>query len=311
MKNTIGITRRSFAQACGLAVGGLALGCAGRVPSDNKKGRPPLAVFSKIYQELKLDFNASAKATADAGLDGVDCAVRPGGEVAPEKVAEQLPQYHEALNRHNLGILAVTTAITNVSSPNARVILETARRLGARHYRLGFWRVKRSEDATALKTKVKADLRELAALNKELGMCGVIENHSMRHGDAAYLGGDLEELRELVEDLNPEQIGVAFDLGHAMIVAPQSWKVSFEKLKPHIQLVYLKDVNAQGKFVPFGSGSFEESGFFKMLHEAGYANPASIHIEYDWAQGKQKTPELLAATLKQCRIAAEQWFRVR
>ena len=48
---------------------------------------PPLAVFSKVYQELHLTFEQAAEVTAAAGLDGIDCAVRSGGEIEPERAA--------------------------------------------------------------------------------------------------------------------------------------------------------------------------------------------------------------------------------
>ena len=80
---------------------------------------PPVAVFSKVYQELKLDFEASAEVTAEAGLDGIDCAVRDGGEIVPEQAADQMPLYAEALRRHGARMLLLTTGVRGVSSPHA------------------------------------------------------------------------------------------------------------------------------------------------------------------------------------------------
>src|SRR5580765_2122289 len=59
--------------------------------------RLPIVVFTKVYQPLNLDFEKSAALTAAAGLDGVDSPVRPKGEILPEKVADDLPRYAEAL----------------------------------------------------------------------------------------------------------------------------------------------------------------------------------------------------------------------
>jgi len=47
---------------------------------------------------------------------------------------------------------------------------------------------------------------------------------------------------EVVKDLDPAQIGVAFDIGHAWVVHGEDWRRHFEKLKPHIQVAYVKDV---------------------------------------------------------------------
>src|ERR671930_559376 len=58
---------------------------------------PAIVVFTKAYQVLGLNFDDSAALTAEAGLNGVDAPVRPKGEVEPERVEEDLPQYLEAL----------------------------------------------------------------------------------------------------------------------------------------------------------------------------------------------------------------------
>ena len=90
---------------------------------------PPVAVFSKLYQEVKLTFQQSAEVTAQAGLDGIDCAVRAGGEILPEHAAEEMPRYAEELQKHKVRMLLLTTGITGVSSPHAEDILRRDWRL--------------------------------------------------------------------------------------------------------------------------------------------------------------------------------------
>ena len=70
--------------------------------------------------------------------------------------------------------------------------------------------------------EIKARLKELAALNRELGVCALFENHSApgtkigsKSGgskSSGMAGGDLSELYEIVKDFNPDEIAVAFDL---------------------------------------------------------------------------------------------------
>src|SRR5438552_5670724 len=88
---------------------------------------PPVAVFSKVYQEVKLTFEQSAAVTAQAALDGIDCAVRPGGEILPQNAAEEMPRYAEALDKHKVRMLLLTTSIVAPSSANAETILRTAK----------------------------------------------------------------------------------------------------------------------------------------------------------------------------------------
>src|SRR5689334_17646324 len=119
---------------------GLVLALSGTAAWSGPEAKPasPIAVFSKIYQELKLDFEAAAAVTGEAGLDGIDCPVRAGGEILPEHAADQLPAYAEILGRRNQAIKLLTTDITSPKSPHIETVLRTARKLGIRYYRFGF-----------------------------------------------------------------------------------------------------------------------------------------------------------------------------
>src|SRR4051812_29968226 len=94
------LTRRRFLGSTAAATTLSALWPPGNVPCLGAEAfSPEVAVFSKLYQELKLTFQESAEVTAEAGLDGIDCAVRPGGEILPERAAEEMPRYAEALGK--------------------------------------------------------------------------------------------------------------------------------------------------------------------------------------------------------------------
>jgi sugar phosphate isomerase/epimerase len=112
-----------------------------------------------------------------------------------------------------------------------------------------------------------------------------------------------------VKDFDPRRIAVAFDLGHAIIVHGDAWRPRFEKLKPHIRVVYVKDVRRPAAFVPFGQGEFGSSGFFPMLAKMNYEAPLSMHVEYDWAAPGKKTPAALAKVLKENRRVLGQWWK--
>src|SRR5690242_18859097 len=93
-----------------------AVSCASHVlPGFAAEKAAPIAVFSKVYQTLYLSFDDAAAVTAEAGLDGIDCPVRPGGEVLPERVKGDFPRYVEALRKRGLQLSLMTSAITSVS----------------------------------------------------------------------------------------------------------------------------------------------------------------------------------------------------
>ena len=302
------LSRRDFIARTVAASSTVAL-CGGGALPILADGTPalPIVVFSKVYQELKLSFDDAAAVTAEAGIDGIDCPVRPGGEVLPEHVTGELPQYASALRKRGLQMPLLTTAITSVASPHTVEILRTAKKLGVKFYRLGF--IIRESNASASKQvrEFKAQLKDLAALNKQVGIGAIVQNHSP--SGQTYVGGDLTELYEIVKDFDPTQIGVAFDIGHALVVHGDGWHPHFEKLKPHLKIAYVKDVKREGRWVPFGTGDIGSTGYFKLLRELNYQAPVSLHIEFDWTDGgKAKTRAALVKALQESARVLRHWL---
>ncbi|HTL58145.1 MAG TPA: sugar phosphate isomerase/epimerase family protein [Candidatus Limnocylindrales bacterium] len=308
LDNTPRVSRRDFLMTAGLCGSAIAFG---RLPgwcANNASAASPIAVFSKIYQELKLGFENAAEVTAAAGLDGIDCPVRAGGEILPENAAEQLPKYADVLGRRNLKINLLTTDITSANSPHAETVLRTAQKLGLRYYRFGFITREASSSADGQITQVRARLKELSALNKQFGMCTLLQNHSPS-GRTLYFGGDLSELVRAVDGFDPAQIGVAFDIGHALVVHGDQWRQHFEALRSHFKIAYIKDVKRTGGWVPFGEGDIAATGYFDLLKQMNYHDPISLHIEFDWhGAGKPKTPERLTQVLKESAQVLRRWL---
>lgn len=267
---------------------------------------PPVVVFSKVYQKLSLNFDDAAAVTAEAGLDGIEPPLRPDGEIVPERATEDLPRYVAAMHKRHLQVPLLTTAIVSTSSPHAEEILRTARKVGVQFYRLGF--VDRQADPKKQVSEFRAQLKDLAAMNKETGIGAVLENHSPA-GHGNFLGGDLTEMRELVSGFDPAQIGVAFDIGHAIIVHKENWRPHFEALKSHIKVAYVKDAKMTGRWVPFGEGDVGHLGYFKLLKEMNYHTPISMHIEYDWTEkGKVANREALVKALRESATVLRKWL---
>lgn len=288
------ISRREF-------LGGLALGSAGLALSANSipccaaEGLPlPIVLFSKAYQPLKFNFDQASEFTAESGLDGVDSPVRPDGEIKPERVGDELPAYVGALRKRGLRMPYLTTAITGTETPNAEAVLRTAKQLGIERYRLGF--IYRSDDEGWEKQlgEVRARLKDLAALNKEIGIGAVMQNHSP--SGRTYVGGNLDELAHIVEGFDPEQIGVAFDIAHALNVHGSGWRQKFDKIRSHLKVVYVKDTNKDKQFVRLGQGEVRSAGYFRLLKELKYSAPISLHIEYSASPTAQ--PDTKAELLK-------------
>lgn len=300
------LSRREFIAHTALGASALTLSPALPSAFAAEKWPPPIVIFSKVYQTLSLNFNEAAAVTAEAGLEGIDLPLRPDGEILPGRAADDLPRYVDALRQRKLQLPLLTTAIVSTSSPHTEDILRTAKKLGVQFYRLGF--VDRQGDTKKQVAEFKAQLTDLAAMNKQIGIGALIENHSPA-GHGNYLGGDLTEMHDIVSDFDPAQIGVAFDIGHAVIVHKEQWRPRFDALKSHIKVAYVKDAKMEGRWVPFGEGDIGHLGYFRLLKGMGYNAPITMHIEFDWTQnGKTKHRDALLNALRQSATVLRKWL---
>lgn len=305
--SSIHLTRREFLIRTAAASGALSVGMLGGSAAD-KAHVPDVVVFSKIYQTLKLNYADSAALTQQAGLQGVDATVRPGGEVLPEKVKDDLPRYAEELKKRGLMMPMITTGIISAASPHAETILRTARSLGVKYYRLGVINPSNDVPLAELIGKVRKDFKELAQLNREIGITGMLQNHSPS-GRSRYLGGDLDEMQALLSGLNPGEMGAAFDIGHALVVHGEEWREKFEKIRTHLSVAYAKDWKKDGGWVAMGEGDLLASGHFTELKRMKYSAPVSLHIEHDWdKKGTIRTREQLVKTLRDDSAVLRSWF---
>ena len=89
-RHFLDVTSRSAATVLG--AGCISLAANTSLADKNPAGTlPPIVVFSKVYQELKLSFEQAAEVTIEAGLDGIDCPVRPAAKSSPRRLPKRSP----------------------------------------------------------------------------------------------------------------------------------------------------------------------------------------------------------------------------
>ena len=116
-------------------------------------------------------------------------------------------------------------------------MLRAASKLGLKHYRLGFFRYREDRSIPDQLNDIKAQLRDVVALNKELGLCAGFQNHSGRDN----VGAPVWDIYELIKDFDRQQIGVHFDIGHATIEGGNAWRTNTQLMTPLFSAVYVKD----------------------------------------------------------------------
>jgi sugar phosphate isomerase/epimerase len=285
-------SRREFLATTTLALGAAAL----RVSAAEAK-RFPIIGFTKPFQ--KTSYEETADIVAQVGWEGIELPLRKKGQIEPERVEEELPKLHEALKKRGLTIGIVTTDIVDPSTPHAEKVLRTARALGCTRYRLGFNRYQSDASPIAQLNELKPAFRDLAAMNKAIGIQGGIQNHS----GAGYIGCAIWDIFEIVRELDPAALGVCFDIGHATLEGGLSWPVEARLMEPWFTCAYVKDFAWQKdekkgwvpKWGPLGEGMVKRE-YFAWLKKSSYRGPISSHVEYLEGSG----PEQIAQIKKDC-----------
>ncbi|TWT99462.1 Xylose isomerase-like TIM barrel [Botrimarina colliarenosi] len=280
------LDRRAFLAAAAATGASVALPAFGQ--SQSEPTRPEICAFIKFIQSLSYDEMAAR--VAEIGFDGIESTVRAKGHVLPERVKEDLPRQLEALRKHGLDLTIMTTDVVRLEDPYTEDVLRTGAALGVKKYRMGFYRYDPQRGVIDQLNEIRPQLRELAAFNKELGLTAVYQNHS----GADFVGAPIWDLHYLLDGIPVEQIGVAFDIRHAMIEGGLSWPLEYDVIKPSLGAVFAKDFEWAGnktQHVPLGDGRVDKK-FFRMHRQSGIECPVSLHVEY---VGEGKTQENLAA----------------
>ena len=267
------LSRRAFVSS-GLAAAAWAAApraVAARAASDHK-----ICSFVKFVQSLS--YSELAEKIAAMGFDGIEATIRNGGQIEPEQAVDELPKLVEALNKHDIEITIMASSINRADHPLTEKVLRAAALLGVKRYRLAYYRYQRGKSVTGQLAELKPVVRDLAALNHDLGLTGVYQNHA----GAGFVGGTIWDLRELFEDLSPQDMSIGFDIRHATAEAGLSWPLLFDVARPHLGAVYVKDFDWHGtrvENVPLGKGRVDKA-FFKQVAAASFRGPLTLHVEY-------------------------------
>lgn len=303
MNTSASLSRRDFLRH---TLAGVAVAGAAHLPAQEQKPsrRFTLVGFTKPFQQLS--FEETADVVAEVGWDGIECPVRARGQILPEHAEEQLPKLHEALRKRGLEISVLATDVKKAGDPLTQKVLRTASRLGIKRYRLAFWKYSAQEPIPTQLKRIKADLAELAALNRELGLVGGFQNHS----GADYVGAPIWDIHQLIQDLDPNHLGICFDIGHATLEGGYSWPIEARLMEPRFSAIYVKDFawtkkgdRWQADWCPLGDGMVPRK-FFSWLKESSFSGPISQHHEYEVGSGRP----MIQALRKDLEILKE-WLR--
>lgn len=278
------MNRRNFIQTTGLSAAGISLAGAGMANSilTSKAVKRPICAFTKCLQFL--NFDEMGEVLARLGFDGADMPVRPGGQVEPKEVKTGLPMAVKILRKYGMEIPMIVTAITDPADKLSIDTLQAAADSGIKYYRLGWLKYEATKSIQQNLDDHRKTIEKLAELNEKLGIHGDYQNHS-----GASVGSPVWDLYELMKNVNPEFMGVQYDIRHAIVEGAYSWKLGMKRIAPWIATIDIKDFvwakNEKNVWrhsnIPLGEGMVNFDEFLKEYASMKVEAPISIHYEYD------------------------------
>ena len=248
-------------------------------------------VFSKPLTSMPPSELASWLEKVNLG--GVECPIRRGGRIDPTRVEDELPVYVEALAARDRRVVIMATDINDPDDPLTERVLRTAAALGVTHYRMRYFKYRRDTPIRDQIATFRDQMIDLAALNHQFGMQGLYQNHAGKD----YFGGAIWDLDRGLDGIEPDQIGVAYDLRHAAVEGTNVWRNAFRIIRDRVRTFYVKDFTwKDGRVVnaPLGEG-MTDGGFYADLTAAERGYPISLHEEYLDHRKAELVPQHLQA----------------
>jgi L-ribulose-5-phosphate 3-epimerase len=277
--------------------------------------KQPLYLFTKVLQWVPLQ--DLAQTVQDLGFGGIDIAVRNNGHFTVEELKEKLPSLITASQRLGLATPILTTELTGENLRESEEFLKIVSGEGIRHYRMGWLKYKKPEILKELET-YNGQLKKLAELHEKYQVQGHYQNHA---GNG--VGGSVWELLYLLEGIDPQHIGIQYDLRHAVVEGYRSWENGFHVIKDKITTLDIKDFRwkeSSGKdyplTVPLGEGNVDFSKIASSDAFKSASVPKILHVEHDLggAEHGSREPslpgkEILAAIQKDFQYFSQHFGR--
>ncbi len=303
-------SRRSFIKSVSAISGVISLtglpALLGGIPAPiySGIGNRKIYIFSKHLQWL--EYEQMAKTAREVGFDGVDLTVRPGGHVLPERVRQDLPKAIREISKNGLLADRITTAITDPEDPFTIDILETASELGIINYRMGWFAYDQALSIQNNLEKYRTRLLKFAILNEKFGLKSAYQNHA-----GEMVGGPVWDIGLMMDGVNPEYVGIRYDIRHATVEGGSSWPVGMRYLANRINSFDVKDFvwkERNGEWKPsnvqIGDGMVDFKRYFQIIKELDIQGDFTLHLEYPIGGAEKgakvltKPPDIVISAMK-------------
>lgn len=277
------LSRRAFITTAGI---GLAAAYAAplKTVAATSSGTPAgpaarsfeIAGFEKHFYE-KYSPEELAQTCEEMDLH-VELTVRPEGHIKPVNTADELPVMVEALARRNRRILIIASSFVRPDEPHIEQTLRTARKLGIRYYRHRGFSYVPDKPIKAQLAEFRTQAREFAAMNREIGITGLYQNHA----GAKSVGAAIWDIDAVLDDIDPDDFGLALDTRHLLVEQGQAWPAAVRMISPRVRSLFVKSFKwnrDRPVETPLSDGIVTKAMVDQIL--AGHATlPVCLHVEH-------------------------------
>ena len=268
-----------------------------------QKRQNSFCVFTKPLQMLSYDDLADL--IAELSFDGIEGTIRPGGQITPEQVPDELPKMMEALKKRGLEMTIMASGINNADDRLNIQQLQVAAKLGVKCYRMGYYKYNLKKPIIDQIDNLRPVLKNLVALNKELGLQAIYQNHS----GSNYVGAPLWDLHDLFKAHDPKHLSVGFDMSHATAEGTRAWPLHANLLRPRIGALYVKSFRWQDNKrdnCALADGIVDKK-YPGQLIKSGYTGPINLHVEYLKPFTRENVPNQIVAIKKDI-LTLKEWL---
>jgi sugar phosphate isomerase/epimerase len=155
--------------------------------------------------------------------------------VSPDSLNAQLEQLASRTKELQLETVSVNPYLTCGDLDETEKVLKVAQELGAKMMRVGVPAYDRSENFNDLFKQAKSYLHDVEEMCQQYQIKGLVETHHKTIAPSASLA------YRLVDQLNPEYIGVLYDPGNMVFEGYENHRMGLELLGPYLAHVHMKN----------------------------------------------------------------------
>ncbi|MFC0473017.1 sugar phosphate isomerase/epimerase family protein [Halalkalibacter kiskunsagensis] len=155
--------------------------------------------------------------------------------ISPSSRKSQLEQVRSKTKELQLETISVNPYLSCEDLAETEKVLKVAQELGATMMRVGVPTYDRSENYNHLFKRARRYLHEVEEMCQQYQIKGLVETHHKTITPSASLA------HRLVDQLNPEYIGVLYDPGNMVFEGYENHRMGLELLGPYLAHVHMKN----------------------------------------------------------------------